>query len=62
MTTSNTPQDTTFLVQLTDLHIREPVGDGERLLLVVRDVDGRDVQATQQLGQLVAQRFLELGV
>ena len=24
MTTSTTPQDTTFLVQLTDLHIREP--------------------------------------
>ncbi len=44
------------------LHHGQPVGDGERLLLVVRDVDGGDVQAAQQLGQFVAQRFLELGV
>ena len=43
-------------------HHRQPVGDRHRLLLVVRDVDGRDVQPPQQLGQLVAQRLLELGV
>ena len=44
------------------VHHRQPVGDGERLLLVVRDVHGRDAEPAQQLGELVAQRFLQLRV
>ncbi len=44
------------------LHHGQPVGNRQRLLLVVGDMDRGDVQAPQQLGQLGAQRLLELGV
>jgi hypothetical protein len=44
------------------LHDRHAVSKGHGFLLIVGDVQRRDAQLTQQLGQLVAQRLLELGI
>ena len=44
------------------VHDRQAIGDRERLVLVVGDMHGGDAEPAQQLGELVAQRFLQLGV
>src|SRR5690606_14390262 len=44
------------------LHDGEPVRDRKCLLLVMGDVNRGDMQAAQQLRELVAQRFLEFGI
>ena len=44
------------------VHDRDPVGDGHRLLLVVRDQDGRDVDLVVQPAQPLAQLGAHLGV
>ena len=40
------------------LHDRQAVGNGQGFLLVVRDVDGGDVQTAQQLSVLVEHFFV----
>ena len=50
------------LPALALLHDRDPIGKGQRLLLVVGDVDGRDAQLGLQLPDLVPGFFPQLGV
>ena len=50
------------LPALALLHHRDPVGYGQRLFLVVGDVDGRDAQLRLQLPDLVPGLLAQLGV
>ena len=50
------------LLDHAHIHHDHPVGDGERLLLVVRDVDRGDVEPALQLAQLDAHLGPQLGI
>ena len=50
------------LLDRPSAHHRDPVGHGERLLLVVRHVDERDADLALELPQLELQVLAELGV
>ena len=51
----------TELLDAAVVHHGDPVGDGQRLVLVVRDEHGRDADALLDLADLVAHADPELG-
>src|SRR2546428_1860340 len=50
------------LLEDASIHHRDPIGHGERLLLVVRDIDSRDLQLLLDATDLIAHAHAELRV